>query len=77
VRAEPPDLWSNPVPTDGVIMNTLTCRVSAIALASLLCLSFSPADASAATHHSKKARQHSSQSKKVHKPTHKHKKTHS
>jgi hypothetical protein len=58
-------------------MSTLTYRVSAIALASLLCLSFSAADASAATHHSKKAKQHSSQSKKAHKPTHKHKKTQS
>jgi hypothetical protein len=60
-----------------VMMNTWTYRISAIALASLLCLSFSPADATAATHHGKKARQHSSQSKKAHKPTHRHKKTQS
>jgi len=55
-------------------MNTLTFRVSAIALASLLCLTFSAADASAATHHIKKAKHHSSQSKKAHKQAHKHKK---
>ena len=58
-----------------VIMSTLTHRVSAIALASLLCLSFSAVDASAATHHPKKSKQHSSHTKKAHKPTHKHKKT--
>jgi hypothetical protein len=58
-------------------MKILTYRVSAIVLASLLCLSFSPADATAATHHSKKARQHSSHTKKAHKSTHKHKKAQS
>jgi hypothetical protein len=55
-------------------MNTLTYRVSAVALASLLLFSFSATDASAATHH-KKASHHSSQGKKkAHKSTHKHKK---
>jgi hypothetical protein len=60
-----------------MIMNRLTCRIAVIALASLLCFSFSAAEASAATHHSKKAKQHSSHGKKAHKPTHKHKKTQS
>ena len=56
-------------------MNTLSSRISIVALAGLLLFSFSAVDASAATHH-KKASHHSAQGKKkTHKSTHKSKKT--